>query len=65
VDPRAIALAQEGCAGERALSGRYECAASLLGAAAAARAASGFPQPPAALDTDTAVRELTEPTTSV
>jgi hypothetical protein len=40
-DPRAVALALEGLAGERALSGEHHQAARLLGAAAAARAAAG------------------------
>jgi predicted ATPase/DNA-binding SARP family transcriptional activator len=40
-DPRAVALALEGLAGERALSGEHREAARLLGAAAAARAAAG------------------------
>jgi hypothetical protein len=40
-DPRAVALALEGLAGVRALSGEPAHAALLLGAAAAARAAAG------------------------
>jgi predicted ATPase/DNA-binding SARP family transcriptional activator len=40
-DPRAVALALEGLAGERALSGEHRHAARLLGAAAAARAGAG------------------------
>ena len=39
-DPRAIALALEGLAGERALSGAHRHTARLLGAAAAARASA-------------------------
>jgi predicted ATPase/DNA-binding SARP family transcriptional activator len=39
-DPRAVALALEGLAGERALSGAHRHAARLLGAAAAARASA-------------------------
>jgi predicted ATPase/DNA-binding SARP family transcriptional activator len=44
-DPRAVALAWEGLAGARALAGRHEHAAVLLGAAAAARASVGAPLP--------------------
>jgi tetratricopeptide (TPR) repeat protein len=40
-DPRAVALALEGLAGERALSGDHREAARLLGAAASARARAG------------------------
>jgi hypothetical protein len=40
-DPRSVALALEGLAGERALSGEHRHAARLLGAAAAARAGAG------------------------
>ncbi|TWF77354.1 putative ATPase [Pseudonocardia hierapolitana] len=40
-DPRAVALALEGLAGERALSGEHRHAARLLGAAAAVRAGAG------------------------
>ncbi|WP_420000141.1 BTAD domain-containing putative transcriptional regulator [Streptomyces boninensis] len=46
-DPRAIALGLEGLAAASALAGRAEPAALLLGAAAAARAATGAPLPPA------------------
>lgn len=46
-DPRALALALEGLAGAEALAGRYETAARLLGAAAAARESTGVPLPPA------------------
>ncbi|MFI6499262.1 AfsR/SARP family transcriptional regulator [Nonomuraea typhae] len=45
-DPRATALALEGVAGVRALQGRHEEAASLLGQATALREASGAPLPP-------------------
>ncbi|KAB2350908.1 BTAD domain-containing putative transcriptional regulator [Actinomadura rudentiformis] len=44
-DPRAIALALEGLAGARALDGRPESAASLLGTAAATRESVGAPLP--------------------
>jgi predicted ATPase/DNA-binding SARP family transcriptional activator len=40
-DPRAVALALEGLAGERALTGEHRHAARLLGAAAAVRAGAG------------------------
>ncbi|WP_028923680.1 BTAD domain-containing putative transcriptional regulator [Pseudonocardia acaciae] len=40
-DPRAVALALEGLAGERALSGEHAHAARLLGTASAARASAG------------------------
>ncbi|MDQ0910756.1 putative ATPase/DNA-binding SARP family transcriptional activator [Streptomyces canus] len=46
-DPRAVALALEGLAAALALSGEGEPAALLLGAAAATRAATGAPLPPA------------------
>jgi tetratricopeptide (TPR) repeat protein len=46
-DPRALALALEGLAGAEALAGRYERAAHLLGAAAAARESTGVPLPAA------------------
>ncbi|WP_157250778.1 BTAD domain-containing putative transcriptional regulator [Nonomuraea typhae] len=45
-DPRATALALEGVAGVRALQGRHEEAASLLGQATALREGSGAPLPP-------------------
>lgn len=46
-DPRAIALAFEGFAGVSALREQHARAASLLGAAAAARESCGVPLPPA------------------
>ncbi|GGP00527.1 SARP family transcriptional regulator [Nonomuraea glycinis] len=46
-DPRAVALAFEGLAGARALRGRYDEAARLLGGAAALRESVGAPLPPA------------------
>ncbi|MEV0678472.1 BTAD domain-containing putative transcriptional regulator [Actinosynnema sp. NPDC050436] len=46
-DPRAVALGQEGVAGARALAGRHEDAARLLGRAAANRLSVGVPLPPA------------------
>ena len=46
-DPRAIALGLEGLAAASALAGHAEQAALLLGCAAAARAATGAPLPPA------------------
>jgi predicted ATPase/DNA-binding SARP family transcriptional activator len=46
-DPRAVALAWEGLAGARALAGRHEHAARLLGAAAMARESAGARLPPA------------------
>lgn len=46
-DPRAVALAFEGLAGARALAGRHEEAARLLGGAAALRESVGAPLPPA------------------
>ncbi|WP_216209886.1 BTAD domain-containing putative transcriptional regulator [Amycolatopsis aidingensis] len=46
-DPRALALAMEGLAGAQALAGQHEHAASLLGAAAAARESAGAPLPEA------------------
>ncbi|MEU5400701.1 BTAD domain-containing putative transcriptional regulator [Streptomyces sp. NPDC005963] len=46
-DPRAVALAQEGLAGARALGGEPVAAARLLGTAARARALSGAPLPEA------------------
>ncbi|MFE3626298.1 BTAD domain-containing putative transcriptional regulator [Streptomyces goshikiensis] len=46
-DPRSVALALEGLAGAYSLTGRPGPAARLLGTAAAARACSGAPQPPA------------------
>ncbi|MCZ7373491.1 BTAD domain-containing putative transcriptional regulator [Micromonospora sp. WMMC250] len=46
-DPRALALALEGLAGAEALAGRYAPAATLLGAASAARESTGVPLPPA------------------
>ncbi|MFI0448974.1 BTAD domain-containing putative transcriptional regulator [Actinomadura sp. 6N118] len=46
-DPRAVALALEGLAGARALAGRPESAASLLGTAAATRESVGAPLPDA------------------
>ncbi|MEW9556076.1 AfsR/SARP family transcriptional regulator, partial [Nonomuraea sp. NPDC050783] len=45
-DPRAVALALEGLAGARALAGRPEAAALLLGHATALRASVGAPLPP-------------------
>ncbi|MBD0706935.1 MULTISPECIES: AfsR/SARP family transcriptional regulator [unclassified Streptomyces] len=44
-DPRALALALEGLAGTRALTGHHTRAARLLGAATAARASVGRPLP--------------------
>jgi predicted ATPase/DNA-binding SARP family transcriptional activator len=49
-DLRALALALEGLAGVEALVGRTETAAQLLGAAAAAREATGAPLPKAERD---------------
>ncbi|GAA1351220.1 BTAD domain-containing putative transcriptional regulator [Catellatospora bangladeshensis] len=46
-DPRAVALGQEGLAGARALAGRHEEAARLLGRATANRLSVGVPLPPA------------------
>ncbi|WP_245866220.1 tetratricopeptide repeat protein [Prauserella marina] len=46
-DPRACALALEGLAGAHALTGEYEKAARLLGAADRERTAVGAPLPPA------------------
>ncbi|WP_084960037.1 BTAD domain-containing putative transcriptional regulator [Thermoactinospora rubra] len=46
-DPRAIALAQEGLAGARALAGDHRLAARLLGAAASLRESVGAPLPEA------------------
>ncbi|WP_405696710.1 winged helix-turn-helix domain-containing protein [Streptomyces coelicoflavus] len=46
-DPRAVALALEGLAAAHALAYRPGAAALLLGAASAARAATGAPLPPA------------------
>jgi tetratricopeptide (TPR) repeat protein len=46
-DPRAIALALEGLAGAQALAGCHQCAAQLLGTAAATRDAAQAPQTPA------------------
>ncbi|MFB8217670.1 BTAD domain-containing putative transcriptional regulator [Streptomyces anulatus] len=49
-EPRALALSLEGLAGAAALTGRgtgADCAARLLGAAAAARRRAGAPLPPA------------------
>ncbi|MBP2404410.1 BTAD domain-containing putative transcriptional regulator [Streptomyces syringium] len=45
--PRAIALALEGLSGVEVLSGQFERAACLLGAAAAGRESAGTPLPPA------------------
>ena len=49
-DPRAVAVALEGLAGAQALAGYYECAARLLGTAAATRGAAQTPLPPAERD---------------
>ncbi|WP_308202887.1 BTAD domain-containing putative transcriptional regulator [Crossiella sp. SN42] len=46
-DPRAIALAEEGLAGAHSLAGEHDRAAELLASAAARRAATGAPLPPA------------------
>ncbi|CAM5247248.1 hypothetical protein STANM309S_05270 [Streptomyces tanashiensis] len=46
-DPRAVALALEGLASAHAPAGRARGAALLLGAAAALRASTGAPLPPA------------------
>ncbi|MEI5102500.1 hypothetical protein RB200_33355 [Streptomyces sp. PmtG] len=46
-DPRALALALEGLAGAEAAAGAHEAAATLLGAATAARVSAGAPLPPA------------------
>ncbi|MFB9908400.1 BTAD domain-containing putative transcriptional regulator [Allokutzneria oryzae] len=46
-DPRAVALALEGLAGAHALGGEHTRAATLLGAADAARRSVGAPLPPA------------------
>ncbi|WP_411111940.1 BTAD domain-containing putative transcriptional regulator [Streptomyces sp. c-19] len=52
-DPRAVALALEGLASAHAAAGRARGAALLLGAAAALRASTGAPLPPAErLDVD-------------
>ncbi|MGA5194619.1 BTAD domain-containing putative transcriptional regulator [Streptomyces exfoliatus] len=52
-DPRAVALAVEGLASAHAAAGRVRGAALLLGAAAALRASTGAPLPPAErLDVD-------------
>jgi hypothetical protein len=44
-DPRAVAVALEGLAGAQALAGYHECAARLLGTAAATRDAAHTPLP--------------------
>jgi predicted ATPase/DNA-binding SARP family transcriptional activator len=49
-DPRAIALALEGLAGARALAGRNDQAARLLGAASRLRESVGRPLPPGQRD---------------
>ncbi|MBB4678998.1 BTAD domain-containing putative transcriptional regulator [Crossiella cryophila] len=46
-DPRAVALAKEGLAGAHSLAGDYNQASTLLAEAAAHRAATGAPLPPA------------------